>query len=214
LLVAAADACREETDVLHGWDPLPEDGAAWAFARATGFQARRRFLHFEADASKFHATIASLHQWMRAHWQIPADVSTRILADVPAEPVARLVSSTFGSPYDGCLANVGGTGPGAYDRQRSVVLVRGDVVCGALLGRSGSEVPEVDVQVVAPELRGGWANVVMLEHVSRITRSLRAERFRFRCDERVRDSVNLARRSEATLSRTTVEVTAAVAAVR
>lgn len=214
LLTAAASACRDETDRLHGWEAMEQESDAWRFALASGFEARRRFLHFEADASAFHATVAALHDWMAAHWQIPASVTTCALEDVPAEPVARLVSDTFGSPYQGCLANVNGSGAGAYDRRHSIVLLQEGVVRGALLGRQGSDVPEVDVHVVAPELRGGWANIVMLEHVSRIARTLGAEQFRFRCDERVRDSVNLAKRLRAKLLRVTVEVTAAISALR
>jgi GNAT superfamily N-acetyltransferase len=210
LVDVAAQACREETDRLHGWEALQQDSDAWWFACAAGFEAARRFLHFEADASAFHATITGLHDWMRAHWQIPANVTTCALEDVAAEPVARLVSSTFGSPYEGCLANVRGTGIGAYDRRHSVVLVQDGAVRGALLGRVTDGVGDVDVQVMAPELRGGWANVLMLEHVSRVGRSLGLVKFQFRCDERVRDSVNVARRLRARLVRTTVEVTAAI----
>ena len=65
-----------------------------------------------------------------------------------------------------------------------------------LCRRVGDRV-DIDVNVVAPELRRSWANVVLLEGMARRGRAAGVNRFQFTCEEHVRDTLNLARRSAA-----------------
>ncbi len=204
LLRAASDACRGETLNFHGWDALDEESPGAHFALANGFRTLKRTLHFEAGGAELHGVIASIRDRLQARGRVPVDAGVVSLASVSPEPVARLVSGTFGSRYETCLGNMrGGSG---YDRENSVVLVHRGEVAGALLYRWGDGVPEVDVNVVAPSLRGGWANVLLLERATRNGLAAGATRFRFRCEERVRDTMNLAQRMGAALARTTLEV--------
>jgi hypothetical protein len=63
----------------------------------------------------------------------------------------------------------------------------------------------VDVNVVTPALRRGWANLALLREATRNGLQGGARRFRFSCDDTVADSVNLARRANAILLRATLE---------
>lgn len=205
LLSAAVEAARGEVKCIHPWVALDEGGAAHAFVAARGFELIRRILHFDVDGATFHRMIASIRDRLRVQARIPAAASTVPLAAVDPVAVARLLCDVFGTRYDTALANVTGWEGQGYDRARSVVLLHGDEVGGALLFRWNAGVPDIDVNLVRPQWRGRWANVLLLEHATRNGLAGGATRFTFRCDERVRDSVNLARRAGADLLKREVE---------
>src|SRR5262249_10186142 len=87
-----------------------------------------------------------------------------------------------------------------YDQDRSAVLMHGQDVKGALLYLWNNGNPVIDINVVAPELRHGPGNVLLLEAATRKGLEGRATGFRFRCEEHARDTLNLARRSGAKLA--------------
>jgi hypothetical protein len=66
-----------------------------------------------------------------------------------------------------------------------------------MLCRRFGDVADIDVNVVTPELRRGWANVPLLEGMARRCHAVGGVRFRFSCEEHVRDTLNLARCSGA-----------------
>ena len=100
-----------------------------------------------------------------------------------------------------------------YDQDKSAVLLRGNEVKGALLYMWNDGNPIIDVNVVAPELRRGPANVLLLEAATRNALEGGGISFRFRCEEHVRDTVNLARRSGAKLARVQLAFTRTLASV-
>lgn len=127
--------------------------------------------------------------------KIPRDVVLVTLADAPAEGVVRLVAPQFASlPHDIAWRIRPGAHHG-YDRDVSLVLMRGTDVLGAMLVHRSGELAEVDVNVVAPQIRGRWANVLLLEGMARRARTAGVTCFHFFCEEHVRDTANLARRS-------------------
>jgi hypothetical protein len=71
-----------------------------------------------------------------------------------------------------------------------------------MLCRRFGDVADIDVNVVTPELRRGWANVPLLEGMARRCHAVGGVRFRFSCEEHVRDTLNLA---NASASRASVE---------
>lgn len=210
LVSAAARECRSDIDRFYGWSSVDEPSAAWLFARAVGFHVHRRTLHFEADVLTFYSMVNSIHERLSKHARIPPAAKIVTLASVPPAPVARLLSETFGTPYERVLANVEGKGPGAHDAERSVVLIVNGEVQGALLYRWADGTPEIDANVVAAHLRGGWANVVLLRHATQNGLAAGARRFRFLCDDTIADTVNLARRANARVIRTAIEFSCAL----
>jgi hypothetical protein len=149
--------------------------------------------------------IDRIHSRVQRRSRMPPDARIAPLASVPHARVARLVTEAFGSRYDAVLAATQGRGAGGYDREKSVVLLVRDQVCGALLYRWDDDCPDIEVNVVAPAFRGGWANIALLHAATRNGLDGGARRFRFKCEDAVIDSVNLARRAGAKLLRTTIE---------
>jgi GNAT superfamily N-acetyltransferase len=208
LVNSAAQACRGETERFHNWATIQESAGETLFARAVGFDVNRRVLHFEADVLPFFKAVDAIYARLRDRGRIPSHATTLPLSDVAAAPVARLVSSTFGSRYDLVLSSIQGNSGTPYDRSNSVVLLVGSEVGGVLLCRWSDGVPEIDVRVVAPHLQGRWANLAMLRHITARGVDLAVPRFRFQCDDANADTISLARRTNAMLRRTTVEFSA------
>lgn len=209
----AAALCRGDIDRFHGWTAIEPDAPAARFAAAMGMQVHRRTLHYEADGRAFFAMIDAIHARMGQHGRIPSQAATVPLGAVPHAAVARLVSSTFGSRYDRALAATAGAGPGGYDREKSVVLLVNGQVAGALLYHWADGTPRIDVNVVAPNLRRTWGNVLLLHHATRNGLEAGARTFRFHCEDGVTDTVNLARRAHALLLRTELEFSVALDAL-
>jgi hypothetical protein len=206
---AAALACRGETERFYNWIAIEDRTPQALFARAVGFDVHRRTLHYEADVLPLFTLVDALHTRLQQRGSIPSAAKTISLSEAPPAAVARLVSRTFGSRYDAVLASIQGKTAGSYDTGNSVVLVVDGQVSGALLCRWTTDgVPEIDVRVVAPDLQGRWANVALLRHITGNSFAVGAKRFRFNCEDANTDTVNLARRTHATLLQTRVELTA------
>jgi ribosomal protein S18 acetylase RimI-like enzyme len=203
LAAAVAREARPEIERVHLWQALDDGDDAGGFLRRIGFEPTRRVLHFEADGRRFFAMVARLHARLAARGRIPAGAHTLPLREAPFTDVAQLVSAAFGSRFELALAAARRRARDGYDADRSVVLIHQGRVQGALLYRWGNGIPEIDVNVVAPSLRRGWANVVLLHDATRNGLDGGADRFRFHCEDTVTDTINLARRAGAPLRRAT-----------
>jgi len=73
----------------------------------------------------------------------------------------------------------------------------GRVVVGVMLCQMDGDALRVEVNVVAPELRGGWANLLMVEAMARRARTAGSTPFRFGCKPHVTDTLGLTWRSGA-----------------
>jgi GNAT superfamily N-acetyltransferase len=199
LMQRMVDACTGHTERLHSWTNEAEGSPAAAFCAALGFVPRSRVLEFDADGARFYAMIKSIHDRLAKNGKIPADLRIVSLREAPLERVTALVRSAFA---DVPLSTVMALSKGLinYDQDKSAVLMKGHEVKGALLYLWNDGNPVIDVNVVAPELRNGPGNVLLLEAATRKGLEGRATGFRFRCEEHVRDTLNLARRSGAKLA--------------
>ena len=213
LVRAAARFCRDDTERFHGWDALEEGSPAEAFARALGFARHRRTLHFETELAACKALIDPIYARLRENDAIPGNARIVSLRDVPARAVARLVSDAFDSSIDDVLAKVREHAPGGYDPEYSYVLLLDEKVCGVLLQRLVENIPQVEVTVIAPALRCGWAAAELMREATHRGFAAGARTIRFRCEDGVIDTVNLARRVGARLTRTAVEYCAALPAL-
>jgi GNAT superfamily N-acetyltransferase len=195
LMAQGVALARGETPALRAWMPVSADSPADAFLRACGFRVTRRLLVFDTDGDRYSAVLSTLLR--RARKRIPAGMALRPLAGMPLPPVAGIVAGEFGVPHHDVIARLDDNHPDAYDRQLSQVLVRDGTLAGAILGRRYGDVIEVDVNVVAPDLRRGVANLMLLEALGRLSKEAGIRRFRFSCEAHVRDTLHLGERSDA-----------------
>ena len=193
LIEAAIDECRDDVARFESWGLIDEHGTQDVLLRALGFAAVRRVLYFEADGKRFHSMIDTIRNRMERAGRALAEARLIPLAEAPQAEVARMLSEELGADQ-GIAASIARSDV-AVDRQKSVVLMVGDAVGGALLYRWADGLPEIDSNIVRPAWRGGWANVALLEKATRNGLEGGATAFRFSCDEDVRDTINLARRS-------------------
>lgn len=199
---AVAAVVRNEASAISPWSKLSENGAA-AFCLATGFIVHHRVLNFAAVAAELEVALAEYRARLdRAGW-IPAGARVVALADAPAAEVAHLVCREFGSSPAAILARITGHGSTPFEPRLSVVLLFEGAVAGAqMVSIAADGIPEVEANVVTPTLRRGWANLLLTHEGTRRSAAVGAQCFRFFCDDRVIDTVNLARRCGAELTRT------------
>jgi len=85
----------------------------------------------------------------------------------------------------------------AGDLELALAVTLGGVVVGAMLCQMDGDALRVEVNVVAPELRGGWANLLMVEAMAWRAWAAGTTPFRFGCERHVSDTLGLTRRSGA-----------------
>ncbi len=197
LLRAVMDTAAGETPALRAWGPLAEASPGALFLQAAGFRPIRRLLVFETDAVRFATAMTALLGRFRAAGRVPADVRLASLDEAPPSEVVRLVTQHMATQPHDVAWRIAPGAPNGYNRALSLVLMRDVRVVAAMLCRRHAEAIEVDVNVVAPDVRRGWANLLLLEGMARLCRAAGIRRFRFSCEEHVRDTLNLARRSGA-----------------
>lgn len=210
LLAGLARLAAAESDWLWAILPVDEASDAAAFARACGAQARKRHFFFEARGSAFTDDMGSVVARLRRAGRIPADLTMTVLSEANIEQVKWLIAERMEAPpprMDQLLARGLAEPPetAPVDRERSCVLVTGDgSVAGALLVRRvpGEDASEVVCNVVDPRWRNGWANPMLLHAFTARSLAHGIDRMRFSCDEDVRDTIRLARRSGADQLRT------------
>jgi GNAT superfamily N-acetyltransferase len=197
LVEATARACAGQTPCLHSWMAVSDGEAAAAFLSAVGFEPSRRALEFAATGSDYAKAKVALDR-LAAAGQIPRGFRVVPLGEAPAEDVARLVAEHFRDAPVAALSGLA-RGVSSHDREKSVVLLDGDAVRGALIYRWNDGDPSVDAWVVAPESRGSIASFLLLEAAVRQALESGAQRFRFTCSDDNTNTIGLARRAGATL---------------
>jgi GNAT superfamily N-acetyltransferase len=195
LLAAAIARVRGETRLLRTWRPVPEGSPASRLFASAGFQTDKRLIVFETDAAAFEAAMTALLA-RRAH-RIPE--SARVVPITEAEPdqVAQLVATQFGVPPQEIARRLVPGALSGFDRELSLALLNGDVLCGAMLASRSGSLLVVEINVVAPDWRRGWTNSMLVEAMARRGRAAGIELFRFCCQEHVTDTINLGRRTGA-----------------
>jgi GNAT superfamily N-acetyltransferase len=207
-----------ETDGLWAARPLVEGEPQMAFAASVGFEPAGRQLHFEADAHCFLDQVDRIVDLLAARSRIPAGAKLAPLDRDLADSVALLVRSELASSppeiarmIAASLDSDPATSP--VDVARSLVLLVDGRLGGALLSRRQADGvnSRIVCNVVAPELRRGWANAFMLAGTTRNGIADGAQRFQFDCEETNLDTIGLARRCDARRLRTDVLFRYAVA---
>ncbi|HEX2113970.1 MAG TPA: GNAT family N-acetyltransferase [Alphaproteobacteria bacterium] len=197
LIEAVAAAAADETDRLRSWSMVGEGSEAEAFLRATGFTRSRRFLGFETDGAKFAPIINVMRRWLERGGKIPPTARIVNLSEAPRFQLIRLVATELATLPATIAARIVAQETLHYDNDLSVVLMLDGKIGGAMLMTRSAGIARVEVNVVAPHLRHGWANVMILDEAARRAAASGLKRFRFFCDEHTRDTINVARRAGA-----------------
>jgi GNAT superfamily N-acetyltransferase len=211
LIEATARWCQEDTTGLRSWLPVPVDSEQARFLERVGFILHHRTLHFETDLAGFHQIVNGLRQRLERTGRLSEKARIVRLQDAAAWDVAALVAPEFAAPHATILRRLSPRETDAFDLQRSVALYVGEVLAGVLIFSWNDGDVGIEVITVAAEFRGGAANVLLLEAATRAAIEGGAERFRFYCDERTRDTLGLARRAGATPTRIEAEYRRALA---
>jgi GNAT superfamily N-acetyltransferase len=199
LVEAAIKLARGETPGLWSLEPTPIEGPAAAFLTACGFSIGRHQRSFQATGQALRANVAPALARMSARGRVPTDGRVVPLAEAPLEAVSWLVSAEFGGGPFRALQNLAGrvAERGISTEDMSQVVMQGDKVAAVLLARMDYGVAVIDARVVAPDARGGWAGALQLDAILQWGLKRGVAEFRFQCDDDVRDTLALARRSDA-----------------
>ena len=197
LMEAVVSACRHDDALrLNAWFDVAIDSSAAGFLMAAGFKAVRQVFEYEASGAEFFGLIKAIHDRFARAGKLPASFRIVSLADAPPAAVAALVANHLPYASPSAIARVV-SGTSSHDSQRSVVLLDGDSVMGALLYSWNDADPIIDCWIVAPAARGTAAHLMLVEAATGNGLAGGAHRFRFSCTDDVRDTINLARRGGA-----------------
>jgi hypothetical protein len=160
--LAAELSAARGAEALYAWsrvDPESAEARAW---RAMGFAESLECSLTRVDGASVIALLEPLVDRVRARGWIPADARIVSLRDVDPDRVVELVTAHLGG--SGAETNLRerlvGRHPRPLDPFFSRVLVQQGEVVGAMLGsRVNAQTGWVEINVLHPSVRGGWANV-------------------------------------------------------
>jgi hypothetical protein len=201
LVAAVVAQSADRTPLLRALQPVEINSDAALFLTACGFGEFDEIHHFEADCAPLHAEMKRLLDRLAARRLIPFGARVVKLCDAPAEQVAAMMATEFPASRAQILAQLTDDGAGMYDMEHSTALMVGDQLGGVLLAGWREGVASVEAWMVARQFRGGWANILLIENITRIGVELNTIRFRFSADTRISDTMSLARRAKADLIR-------------
>lgn len=124
--------------------------------------------------------LAPLVDRFRRRGRIPANASIVPLFSADRDAVLQLHLQHMGGDRASLWNKLTGNAPGAFHPRYSCVLVVGGRTLGCILGHRTSEtLAVVDAMIVAPELRGGWANLWLKLEGTRNAMSQGVSHFQF-----------------------------------
>jgi GNAT superfamily N-acetyltransferase len=174
---------------------LAEDDEAAGFLRAGGFRPARRQHYFEAALTDLLAEVAPRAARLRSRGRSPDGLAIIPLTKAPLAPLARIVAFGFGNGPDSMVRGLEARLTRPDDR--SLVLMVGEAIAGAVLWRIDKDLAMIEARVVAEGFRGGWLNTLLLEAGLLEGQAEGVRRMRFDCHGENRDTLNLARRCAA-----------------
>lgn len=168
---------------------LEQDSAEESSWRSLGFERHQlRYAH-EIGVERCGWRLQPLLEQVRDHGWIPEDARIIPLDEADIEGVFELHLKYLGGQRRTLMPLLDGTAPHPYDRQASVVLVRGDRTLGFTLGWfPDSKTCEIAADVLDPSVRLGWADLVLKCAACERVKERGAEQFRFCTAEHHSDS--------------------------
>ena len=177
LTAAARDRGAEAVYAMQRVEAGSAEEQAWQWL---GFEVYDRVEEHELPLAEFEPRLAPLVDRMRVRGRIPDGARIIPLYQADHQAVLRLHLEEMGGDTATLGRKLSGEGPGAFHPRYSRVLLVGERVVGCILAhRTARDVAAVDADIVAPDLRGGWANVWLKLEATRGALSLGIERFHF-----------------------------------
>ena len=186
----------------HKVDLDGEEMRAWA---ALGFLPCETVEYHELPLDQFEPQLAPLYERMRQRGKIPSSARIIPLYEADINAVAQLHLAQLGGDLTTLTQKLRGDVPGSFTARYSRVLLIDERVVGFILGhRVERDVVHVDANVVAPEVRGGWANVWLKLEATRGGLQWGIKKFVFTTFDHYADTRSFTKRMQGVTVRTTV----------
>jgi GNAT superfamily N-acetyltransferase len=186
---------RTMAGVFGRADGLAEPDAA-PFLAVHGFRFLGRLTTVEADIAAMRDYLVALRDRLIAGGKIPPNARLVRFSEAPLDQVAKLYADYImhNPEADPALLR-----HPQFKQQvaASPILMMDDRVVGILLVGIEGALATVHARVVAPELRGGWVNALMMGTATEEVWQAGARRVRFEIPPDNRDTEKLARRFRA-----------------
>lgn len=158
-------------------DSHSEAMQAWS---ALGFSPCETVQYHELPLNEFEIQLAPLLQRMRERGKIPETARIVPLFEADIDAVARLHLEVLGGDALDLQQKLRGDVPNSYLAHYSQILLLENRVVGFILAhRVGKDVAFVDANVLAPDVRGGWANIWLKLEATRGAQQLGIKKFVF-----------------------------------
>ncbi|SFU73784.1 Acetyltransferase (GNAT) family protein [Pseudoduganella namucuonensis] len=203
-LLAALGAAIRRWDVqyLHAWGEWDAGGAPPFLARS-GFEPQRTLRYFEADTRHSGAQCDQVLARLRAGGRIPEAAAVTTLAPRHLPQAIALYRRHADLSHDEAAARFDAALADPACAALSQVLELDGRLIGLLLWKRDAAVPEVDLWITQPGFRHGWPAMLLLEAANRQLVRQALPRYRFACNDAAGTTLQIARRVDATLLRTT-----------
>jgi N-acetylglutamate synthase-like GNAT family acetyltransferase len=137
-----------------------DDGEETLGWRRLGFTPCETVEEHQLPLDQFVPRLAPLVARLRDQGRIPAEARVVPLYAADRDQVLQLHLDHLGGDRDSLSQKLVGRGTGAFHPRYSRVLLVGDRIGGCILTHlQPPRVAVVDANIVAPEFRGGWANL-------------------------------------------------------
>jgi len=128
----------------------------------------------------FAPRLAPLVEWFRKQGGIPQEAQIIPLHAANRADVLQLHLDHMGGDRESLYQRLSGRGAGAFHPRYSRVLLLGDRTVGCILAhRTSPHVAVVDANILAPEVRGGWANIWLKLEATEGAQSLGITHFQY-----------------------------------
>ncbi len=197
LNVATSLAAARGAEALFAWNkvsPDSEEARAW---QGLGFDQKLETSLTRIDAARTIEMLEPLVRWLRERGQIPADAQLVPLGDANPDEVVELVTSFLaGAGAEDEMRNrLTGNHPRPPETRLSRALLCRGRVAGVMIGTPVNEhVGLIEVNVVHPALRGGWANAWLKLEATRAGRDGGYDTFLYETHDQHADTMKLTRR--------------------
>ena len=156
----ATHALQRGAEAIYATQKVTSDSQERSAWEALGFSVCETVEKHELPLDEFVPQLAPLLDRMRQRGKIPESARIIPLFEADLEEVARLHLATMGGDPTSLMQKLRGEVPESFSPRYSRVLLIDQQVKGVILGhRVSREIVHVDANIVAPKIRGGWANV-------------------------------------------------------
>jgi GNAT superfamily N-acetyltransferase len=171
-----------------------EEMRAWS---ALGFVPCETVQYHELPLEEFEIQLAPLLQRMHERGRIPPGARIAPLCEADLDAIAQLHLAVLGGDVNDLQQKLRGDVPDSYSALYSRILLIDDHVVGFILAhRAAEDVARVDANVLAPKVRGGWANVWLKLEATRGAQQLGIKKFVFTSFDHYTDTRSFAGRMQ------------------